>query len=95
MVLLVRIDGKGALVVVDRAERELGKLSIRDESELSLHRRVLDELGLYELAPLTNPRVLDRVYTPPWTPPGDTDKGPKEPSGNGGKGRLPEAIPPK
>ena len=83
MVLLVRIDGKGALVVVDRAEREFARLSIRDESDLALYRRVLDELVLYELTPLTNPRVLDRFYTPPWTPPGDTDKGPKDPSGNG------------
>lgn len=83
MILLVRIDGLGALVVVDRAEREFGRLSIRDESDLSLYRRVLDDLVLYELTPLTNPRVLDRFYTPPWTPPGDTDKGPKDPSGNG------------
>ncbi len=83
MVLLVRIDGRGALVVVDRAEHERGRLSISDESDLSLHRRVLDELVLYELTPLANARVLHRFYTPLGTPPGDPKKGSKEAPGNG------------
>lgn len=63
MVLLTKVDGRGVVALVDRLDGESRPLRV-PEGELTLHRRELGELVIYELTPLTEPHLLDRFFIP-------------------------------
>ncbi len=65
MILLTRVQGQGVLVIVDRVEDEREPMTIGETLGLSLFRRVLGDLVLYEVTPRDGPSVLERAYTPP------------------------------
>lgn len=64
MILLTRVDGIGVIVIVDRVEDESEPLTIGDHLGLSLFRRVLDDLVLYEVTPMDEQSVIGLAYTP-------------------------------
>jgi hypothetical protein len=57
-VLLARVDGHPVVVVMDRSEREDIRQGRGDDRGLTIHRRRLGELVLYEVTPLDRPRIL-------------------------------------
>lgn len=61
--LLARVDGRGAVIIVDRVEEDR-ELRLPDESPLHLFKRTIGGLALYELTPLDEPRVLPTLRTP-------------------------------
>lgn len=63
MVLLTKVDGRGVVALVDRADRETRRLRV-PEGELTLHRRELGDLVIYELTPLDGPHLLERFFVP-------------------------------
>jgi hypothetical protein len=63
MVLLTKVEGRGVVALVDRLDGESRPLRV-PEGELTLHRRELGELVIYELTPLTEPHLLDRFFIP-------------------------------
>lgn len=64
MILLTRVDGQGVILIVDRVEDESEPLTIGDHRGLSVFRRVLDDLVLYEVTPMNEPSVIGRAFTP-------------------------------
>ena len=64
MILLTRVDGQGVILIIDRVEDEREPLTIGDHLGLSVFRRVLGDLVLYEVTPIDEPSVLGRAYTP-------------------------------
>lgn len=72
LMLLTNVDGKRVLVVMDRIEKDRA-LKIERGKGLSMFRREIGGLVLYEVTPLDAPRVLDAAKTvpvPPRKPPG-------------------------
>jgi hypothetical protein len=57
--MLARVDQSPVLVFVDRLERDQPQAMPEPSSGLRLFRKQLGELVLYELTPLTAPRVMD------------------------------------
>jgi hypothetical protein len=64
MILLTRVEGQGVMVIVDRVEDEREPMTIGDHLGLSLFRRVLGDLVLYEVTPRDEPSVVGLAYTP-------------------------------
>lgn len=85
--LLCTVDGKKAIVFIDKADRDSGQ-TLPEGSELWLHRRKIGEMVLYEVSELDTPQMLEHFYekdpdevpddwkekAPPTRPPG-TDRG--------------------
>jgi hypothetical protein len=57
-ILLARVDGEPVIVAMDRRERELQRQGQPQDAALTLHRRRIGELVLYEVTPLGKARVL-------------------------------------
>ncbi len=64
MILLTRVDGQGVILIVDRVEDDGEPLTIGDHLGLSVFRRVLGDLVLYEVTPMDEPSVLGRAFVP-------------------------------
>jgi len=60
---LARVDGREVAVFVDRLTADQAPPALSDPT-LHLFRRAIDELVLYEMTPLGEPRMLGLFYTP-------------------------------
>ena len=68
--ILVKHDGRGILILVDRQERESAAPPEADpDSGLYLHRRLLGDLVLYEVSPFAEARALAAFIIPEGTSP--------------------------
>jgi hypothetical protein len=57
-ILLARVDGEPVIVVMDRREREYTRQAHPEDPGLSMHRRRIGELVLYEVTPHGRARIL-------------------------------------
>ncbi len=63
LMLLVRVDGRGVIVFVDKLNYDPG-LTVPEDVDLRVFRRELGRAVLYEVTPLDGERVLDAFYDP-------------------------------
>jgi hypothetical protein len=68
--LLAHVENERVLVFIDKRSRDSGPPTIDDPS-LHVHRRVLDDLVLYEVSPLPEPSVIGYFFNPDSESPSD------------------------
>lgn len=63
MALLAHVDDQGVIVLIDRHDSSKHPPQLTDPS-LHIYQRTVGKLDLYEVSPLTEPKLLDLFYDP-------------------------------
>jgi hypothetical protein len=71
LALMAKVDGDHSVVLVDRLINDKPLEEPSPGSGLKLFRREIGGLVLYEITPLSTPRLLDLAYPAPPAPPGE------------------------
>lgn len=74
-ILLTRVDGKPVVVLLDRVEKDKGKMQPPEDSKLRVHNATIGDVILYEISPFEEPMVIElfriaEAATPVEDPPG-------------------------